>query len=333
MPTNLNMESESKQPTVSVILPTHNRAHLLGRAIRSALDQTYQDFELIVIDDGSTDETEVVVSSFGDIGIQHLRHEQNRGAAAARNTGLQAARGEYIAFLDSDGEWLPQKLHRQIDVFRAASLEVGVVYSDLWVVSEGGERRYWHSPRIMPEDGIVFRRAIDYAVSGINMQVALIRKRCIQKTGPFDETLPRYIDLELFIRLSKHCFFQHIAEPLCNHHVTSGISSDRGLLVQARKLILDKYRDDIQRSRVSLARHLYGVGTALCQNGDLDGGRRYLLSAVRTNPLALRHVASALVWHLGEGVYHRASSVKGTIQTATRAISDRISPSTGSAQR
>jgi len=103
----------AKNPTVSVIIPTYNRAHLLDRAIRSVLDQTYQDFELIVVDDGSSDPTAEVIATFADPRIYYLRHEKNRGAAAARNTGIEASQGDYVAFLDSDCEWLPKKLLKE----------------------------------------------------------------------------------------------------------------------------------------------------------------------------------------------------------------------------
>jgi len=83
-----------KAPKVSVVIPTYNRAHLVGRAIRSVLNQTYQDFEIIVVDDGSTDNTKEVVKSFNDPRIRYIRHEKNRGGSAARNTGIRAARGK-----------------------------------------------------------------------------------------------------------------------------------------------------------------------------------------------------------------------------------------------
>jgi len=98
-----------KSVTVSVIIPTYNRAHLVGRAIRSVLNQTYQDFEIIVVDDCSTDNTEEIVKGFNDHRIRYMRHDRNRGGSAARNTGIKASQGKYIAFLDSDDEWLLKK--------------------------------------------------------------------------------------------------------------------------------------------------------------------------------------------------------------------------------
>jgi len=92
-------------PTVSVIIPTYNRAQLVGRAIQSALNQTYQDFEIIVVDDGSTDNTEEAMKGFGDERIRYIRHKENSGSSAAPgNTAIRTARGEYIAFQDSDDE-------------------------------------------------------------------------------------------------------------------------------------------------------------------------------------------------------------------------------------
>jgi glycosyltransferase involved in cell wall biosynthesis len=105
---------------VSVVLPTFNRGYCLERAIRSVLGQTYPDWELIVVDDGSTDDTQAVLESFKDPRIRVFRHSVNRGVAAARNTGLAAARGEFIAFLDSDDEWRPDKLTKQLDVMTRA---------------------------------------------------------------------------------------------------------------------------------------------------------------------------------------------------------------------
>lgn len=90
----------AEKPTVSVIIPTYNRAPLLGRAVQSVLNQTYQDFEVIVVDDASLDNTEEVVRHFADPRIHYLRHEENRGTAASRNTAIKIDRGEYVAFLD-----------------------------------------------------------------------------------------------------------------------------------------------------------------------------------------------------------------------------------------
>ena len=102
-------------PTVSVVIPTYNRADVLPRAIDSALGQSVADIEVVVVDDGSTDDTEALVADYEDDRLRYVAHETNRGANVARNTGIEAADGEYIAFLDSDDEWKPTKLERQLE--------------------------------------------------------------------------------------------------------------------------------------------------------------------------------------------------------------------------
>ena len=142
-------------PVVSVIIPTYNRAHLIGRAIRSVLDQTYQDWELIVVDDASTDDIPGIVKGFTDGRVKYIRHDENKGAAAARNTGIQAARGAYIAFLDSDDEWLPEKLERQVQAFESSDAQVGVIYTGTIAVSQSGEALSdYKAPRFR---GYIFR--------------------------------------------------------------------------------------------------------------------------------------------------------------------------------
>ena len=118
--------------TVSVIIPTCNRAHLIGRAVKSVLAQTYRDIEVIIVDDGSTDNTEEVVKSFDDPRIRYVKLDVNKGAAAARNAGIRLARGGFVAFQDSDDEWCREKLADQMDSFRDLSMKTGVVFTGIW---------------------------------------------------------------------------------------------------------------------------------------------------------------------------------------------------------
>ena len=123
---NEHLASEPARPVVTVIIPTFNRAAIVGRAIRSVLAQTCPDWELIVVDDCSTDATEQAVRDFSDNRIKYLRHDRNRRLSAARNTALRCGRGEYVAFLDDDDEWLPEKLEKELEVFRHSDPEGGL---------------------------------------------------------------------------------------------------------------------------------------------------------------------------------------------------------------
>ena len=280
------MNLSSNSPKVSVIIPTHNRAHLISRSIQSVLNQTYQDFEIIVVDDGSTDNTKEVIKEFQrkDKRIKYIKHGKNKGGSAARNTGIKASRGEYIAFQDSDDEWLPGKLEKQIEVFKKEPVEVGIIYSDMWRIT-GNKKKYFYSPEIMPKDKIIYEQALDYSIGNIGIQTSLIKKEAFAKAGMFDEKFPRFIDLEFFIRLSKYYYFFHIKEPLVNYFdADKGISSNTKALITARKLILEKHFEDIKKDKKILAKHYLGIGTSLCINGEIKEGEIYSTKAFKIYP-------------------------------------------------
>lgn len=276
---------KSSMPAVSVIVPSYNRAHLLGRALRSVARQTYKDFEVIVVDDGSTDDTEGVVKEFPSLNIRYIRHERNKGEAAARNTGVMAARGEFIAFLDSDDEWLPEKLEKQMAVFAGQSPKVGIVYSDMCEIERNGRRRLWRSPTFMPEDGCFYMKALNYKVYGIGIGSAIVRRECFDKAGLFDERLSYYVDFDFFIRLSRDYYFYHLKEPLINYHVTE--DSFRWVTaahIGSREVILAKYLDDIQKSPETLSLHYWKMGRFLCVHNECTRARPYLLKAIGAYP-------------------------------------------------
>jgi glycosyltransferase involved in cell wall biosynthesis len=199
------------KPAVSVIIPTYNRANLLGRSINSILEQTFTDFELIVVDDGSSDNTRELVESFNDPRIFYVRHEKNRGVSAARNTGIKIARGEYIAFNDSDDEWLPQKLDKQVTFFKdnKNSENLGLVLCEYILI--GAESKQYRVPQL---ERINTRDML----SSFNCQCGtpgLLLKRSV--AGPelfFDEGLPAYEDLDIMARLSRICEIGCVPQPL-----------------------------------------------------------------------------------------------------------------------
>ena len=127
------IEKHVAEPRVSIIMPTYNRGLMLSRAMESALSQTYSDYELIVVDDGSSEDVASVVSRFADPRITYFRHETNLGQSSAINTGLDLSRGEFIAFLDDDDLWLPFKLEKQVGLLDSSPNEVAMIYAWLEV--------------------------------------------------------------------------------------------------------------------------------------------------------------------------------------------------------
>ncbi len=182
-------------PSVSVVIPTHNRAALVQRAISSVLAQTHRDLELIVVDDASTDHTRQVVATVEDARIRYVRHQTNGHASASRNTGIAHARGEYLAFLDDDDEWAPTKLAVQLALLRKSPPEIGLVYC--WLDYVDAENRIVSELRPTLK-GDVFLDVLDMQRLG-NSSTLLLRRHIAEEVEGFDETLPRGNDGD-FIR-------------------------------------------------------------------------------------------------------------------------------------
>ena len=190
-------------PSISVILPTYNRASVLNRAIASVLAQTEADFELIVVDDGSTDETDRVLAKIHDSRIRLIRSEVNRGGNWARNRGVEASRAELVAFLDSDDSYLEHKLEVILSLFAEhPSIDVWV---DSFVCRDERDRGKPDKKKINPDGcegeafrAAVFERRIAKATTALSM-----RKKALVEVGLFDETLRRRQDLDVILRLSR----------------------------------------------------------------------------------------------------------------------------------
>ncbi|MFN8640988.1 MAG: glycosyltransferase family 2 protein [Candidatus Binatia bacterium] len=242
----------STAPAVSIVLPTYQRGALVARAIGSVLAQTVTDFELLVVDDGSTDDTAAQVARVADRRVRYLRLDVNRGAGAARNVGIRQTRAPLLAFQDSDDEWLPTKLARHLEVLATCGPEVAVVYSDMRRIYRDGGERDLRSPDVVP--GVLLDPATGfYQVCGIGIQSTVIRRECLEAVGGFDETLPALEDLELFIRLSRRYAFHHLAEALVRYHETEGLSSNVPAKIMARRAMLRRYHGELTRDDAEFA--------------------------------------------------------------------------------
>ena len=183
---------------VSVVIPTRDRAELLPRAVGSVLAQTWTDFELLIVDDHSTDGTPAVVARFADGRIRSLRHERNRGQSKALNTGIEHARGEYVAFLDDDDEWLPAKLAAQVALLDAAPPEVGLVYCWRDELDEASGRRLG-TPRLTL-GGDIFEHALALHLP-LSPSSWLVRRSAARSVGGFDEGLHQSNDVDIMTRI------------------------------------------------------------------------------------------------------------------------------------
>jgi glycosyltransferase involved in cell wall biosynthesis len=195
-------------PRVSVIIPTYNRAALVKEAVSSVLAQTLPDFELLVVDDASTDGTREALAAFGGK-IRVLSRPSRGGVAAARNTGIAAAQGEWLAFLDSDDLWLPQKLARQMAFMKANPELLLSQTEEIWV--RRGARV--NPPRThAKEGGRIFLRSLERCL--VSPSAVILHRRLFDAHGGFDEALPAAEDYDLWLRLSWRYEVGLVPEPL-----------------------------------------------------------------------------------------------------------------------
>lgn len=183
-------------PKVSVVIPTYNRAKYICEAIDSVLAQTYKDHEIIVIDDGSTDNTKELLNKY-ETKIKYI-YQENKGISAARNAGIKVAKGEYIAFLDSDDLWLSEKLKVQVKALEE-NKEIGLVYSSMSRIDSSG--KFWGMCPSTPAGDNCYDLLI--SESHYPTPTILVRKECFEKAGLFDETMKGIEDLDWCYRIIK----------------------------------------------------------------------------------------------------------------------------------
>ena len=211
------------RPSVSVVIPTYNRARLLPRALDSVLAQTFGNLEVLVIDDGSTDGTTALMARYHDPRVRYLVQPANAGVSAARNRGMREARGEWIAFLDSDDEWLPDKLQRQLARSHElaglgeADTNVGMIYCGFERISDDGT----HAVRIPTCRGDIYADLlVNNVISGT--PGVMIRRAVVATAGFFDETIAAIEDYDYWLRVARFHHIDFVAEPLVRFHDHGG---------------------------------------------------------------------------------------------------------------
>jgi glycosyltransferase involved in cell wall biosynthesis len=259
------------KPLVSVVIATYNMARFLPLALRSALGQNYENIEVLVIDDGSQDDTQAVMAPFrSDHRVRYV-FQQNGGQASAKNHGIREARGEYVAFLDADDMWVPDKLERQMPLFLRSSA-VGIVYSRFAYIDEAG--------RDLRIEGYDLYRG---RVSGplliqnfIGFGTSVVRKECFARLGSFDEAIGMGIDYDLWLRFSTQYEFDYVDLPLLRYREWSGQMSRNWRVrylngIAIMKKFLRTFPDAVDRRTVNEAwAHTY-TGFGYCMRGSRRG--------------------------------------------------------------
>lgn len=223
---------------VSVIIPTYNREKLIIRSINSVLNQTYSDLEVLVIDDCSTDNTQQVIKTIVDSRLRYIRLSENKGACAARNIGISLAKGDVVAFQDSDDEWDDNKLKEQIDVLLRNDADMCIC--KMQTLNANGD--FIKETPDIPLEEMTFERLL-YG-NFISTQMLVVKKCCLND-NKFDESFPRLQDWDLALRLKKKYKMAYVDKVLVTQYIQNdSITSSNLKYVLSLKKIYEKYKKD-----------------------------------------------------------------------------------------
>lgn len=234
-------------PKVSVVIPTYNCAKFVKDAVESALGQTYKDYEIVVVDDGSVDGTKEILTPYMAKNLINCVYQENKGHSCARNAGIKHARGEFIAFLDADDIWLPDKLELQMPVFEI-SPKIGLVHSDRYRFTDKGEfsppyRENFSDDTVQFHSGDIFDALFCREIY-ISSSTVVIRRECIDNVGLFDENLTKsgFEDFDMWLRILKRYRAHYIHRPLSLFRDRPGsMSKNLAGMMKAHRYVIEKF--------------------------------------------------------------------------------------------
>ncbi len=281
---------ESRVPAVSVVIPAYNAASFIGEAIKSVFDQTFRDYEVIVVNDGSPDTVDLERSLTPWLGRIIYLKQENRGPGGARNAGIQAARGEYVALLDSDDAWLPEYLAEQLRMLRA-NPSVAMVYADAWLFGDtelAGRTFMQCSPSRGP---VSFESLLRYE-SSIITSCSVVRRSAIISGGLFDESFIRCEDFDLWLRLTHQGRGIIYQTQILGRHRThdSSLAADSIKMVESQIEVLKKAKRTLPLTAAQqslIHRQLANCAAQI----DLELGKRYFVD--HDYPQAIRALKRA----------------------------------------
>lgn len=302
-------------PEVSVIITTFNRSNYLEEALRSVLNQTYSDFEIIIVDDGSTDNTREVVRRFNDSRIKYI-FQENKGVGAARNTGVRASKGRFIAFLDADDLWLPEKLELQVQSLKT-NIRAAIVYTDMYffgAIEPQTPETFFKSMKWPPPRGKVLDKM---AIRSFGLpSTLLVKSEVFDKIGLFDEKLPYCDDYDMLIRMSAYFEFEVIPFPLVKYrlhpdqisrNIEPVILNHLTVFKKALQLpVIDRNLLKVFKGRAAWFHLHYAL--FLTRKGRIGKGLHELIAAAREDVWGLFPFFISLIWRLIHFAFRKISS-------------------------
>lgn len=263
---------------VSVIIPTYNREKVLARSIKSVLNQTYRDFELIIIDDGSTDNTETLVKQYQEKDKRILYYKQgNQGASAARNSGIELAKGEYIAFQDSDDEWLPNKLEVQMQRLQEKDADICLHLIARYI----GKQKTGIYPPLKKSEMLSYRTIIG---NGIVWTQMIVAKTKLVKENRFDPAVKLDVDYEWAVRACRDRKVWFENQILVNSYIQKdSISIGGPKRIKTREYFMQKYPDICRDYPEFVIYQMRGIGTQKAMLGMDDSSEYKKICEIRGN--------------------------------------------------
>lgn len=299
-----------EQPLVSVVIPTFNRGKCIADTIKSVANQTYSNFEIIVIDDCSTDNTKEIINSLCYQNVRYFCLEHNSGAQVARNKGIKEAKGEWIAFLDSDDLWDATKLMSQMKVAQQHDFKKHIViHSDCIISSEQGRiKKVWNMP-------ITNGYAYDLLLSRPStlFPSILTSKQSLELIGLLDEEVVAYQEWDTSIQLAKICEFIHIQEPLFTYtqHQDETISKNKYKEILGYYYIINKYRAEIIKNSGSIWKEHIFILLKKCLVHNIKDMVSDLIAQLELSKT--RHLLFSLIWQINCPVRFKFKILKAII--------------------
>jgi len=284
------VSSNTQFELVSIIIPTFNGERTIIRAVNSVLNQSYKNIEVIIVDDASNDGTSELINGIQDKRIKYIRHQNNEGGSAARNTGILESRGKYIAFLDDDDEWLNNKIEKQIEHIKQMDMTIwGGIYCkslDTNIFSNGKKAKEMVVPKNRIE-GNLTEPLLNQI--GINAgSTLLLTKNSVMDVGLFDTTFTRHQDIEYLIRYCRKYKIALVEEPLVIVHGHKKIEPET--LVIVKKHFISIFIDDINKLGKRKAKKIYAniwleVSIAYAFRGLIKESFNFLLLSLKNKIL------------------------------------------------
>ena len=271
---------------ISVVIPTHNRADLLPRAIKSVQNQTWTDLEIVVVSDGSEDDTKAVVEALAkdDDRIRFIEYFPAKGGNVARNTGIENAAGEYVAFLDDDDEFMPEKLEKQMAVMES-DREIGLVYTGVRVIYVNEDVEYASVPKA--EGDLSTEILLDNIIGTTSTVMA--RKEILLAAGQFDVQLRALQDFDLWIRVCQLCKVGFVRGEMIRYYNYTGtkqVSALTDKYIESFSYINNKYAEKMEalpadKKHEKKYNEYMLLGNKAMRNGDGKLARRFIKAALK----------------------------------------------------